>query len=170
MNPTFIFVPATANDVDRLAALEIDLFHTDRCSKKSLRHLIRHAHVIVARQQDTPQIVGYAILLGRKNSKKMRIYSFGVVAAARNRGLAGEMIAALEKIVELSQCHMLTLEVSDCNTAAVNLYKKHGFEQYGFRLGYYEDGGHAILMRKRITEDPFNHDHTLHKSSPHQRQ
>ncbi len=170
MNSTFIFVPATANDVDRLAALEIDLFHTDRCSKKSLRHLIRHAHVIVARQQDTLQIVGYAILLGRKNSRKMRIYSFGVVAAARNRGLAGEMIAALEKIVELSHCHMLTLEVSDCNTAAVNLYKKHGFEQYGFRLGYYEDGGHAILMRKRIIEDSFNHDHTLHKSSPHQRQ
>jgi len=100
----------------------------------------------------------------------MRIYSFGVVAAARNRGLAGKMITALEKIVTLSNCHMLTLEVSDCNTAAVNLYKKHGFEQFGFRLGYYEDGGHAILMRKHITEDHFEHDHTLHKSSPHQRQ
>ncbi len=170
MKPTFSFVPATTNDVNRLAALEIDLFHTDRCSKKSLRHLIRHAHVIVARQQDTLEIVGYAILLGRKNSRKMRIYSFGIVAAARNCGLAGKMIKALEEIVIFSHCHMLTLEVGDCNTAAVNLYKKHGFEQYGFRLGYYEDGGHAILMRKHITKDPFDNDHTLHKSSPHQRQ
>ncbi len=153
MEPRFFFVPATTNDVDRLAVLEIDLFHTDRCSKKSLRYLIRHAHVVIARQQDTLEIVGYAILLGRKNSRKMRIYSFGIVPAARNRGLAGKMIKALEEIVTISHCHMLTLEVSDCNNAAVNLYKKHGFEQYGFRLGYYEDGGHAILMRKRITED-----------------
>ena len=167
MNPTFIFIPATTKDVDRLAALEIDLFRTDRCSKKSLRYLIQHAHVIVARQQDTLEIVGYAVLLGRKNSRKMRIYSFGIVAAARNRGLAGKMIAALEEIVTNSHCHMLTLEVSDCNTAAVNLYKKHGFQQYGFRLGYYEDGGHAILMRKRITEDQCDHDHTLHKSNPY---
>lgn len=156
MKPTFLFLPATTTDVDRLAALEIDLFRTDRCSKKSLRHLIRHAHVIVARQMETLEIVGYAILLGRKNSHKMRIYSFGIVAAARNRGLAGKMIEALEKIVKNSQCQMLTLEVNDCNTAAINLYKKHGFEQYGFRLGYYEDGGHAILMRKRITEDLFD--------------
>jgi len=152
MNPACVFGPATTHDVDRLAALEIDLFHTDRCSKKNLRHLIKHAHVIVARQQDTFEIVGYAILLGRKNSRKMRIYSFGIVAAARNRGLAGKMIAACEEIVRLAHCHMLTLEVSDDNTAAVNLYKKHGFEQYGFRLGYYEDGGHAILMRKHITK------------------
>ena len=146
------FIPAAKADVGTLAALEIDLFHTDRCSKKSLRHLIVHDHVIVARHRKTQEIVGYAILLGRKNSRKMRIYSFGIVAAARNLGLAGKMIEALEKIVENTQCHMLTLEVNDGNTAAINLYKKHGFQQYGFRLGYYEDGGHAILMQKHITE------------------
>ncbi|MBU1564146.1 MAG: GNAT family N-acetyltransferase [Proteobacteria bacterium] len=150
-----------------MTALEIALFRTDRCSKKSLRYLVQHAHVIVARQQETLEIVGYAILLGRKNSRKMRIYSFGIVPAARNRGLAGKMIEHLEDIVKISQCHMLTLEVSDSNTAAVNLYKKHGFEQYGFRLGYYEDGGHAILMRKHIREDSGDDDHTLYKSCIH---
>jgi [ribosomal protein S18]-alanine N-acetyltransferase len=168
MKAGILFVPAAMTDANLLAALEVDLFRTDRCSKKSLRHLIKHAHVIVAKQQGTLEIVGYAILLGRKNSRKMRIYSFGIVTAARNRGLAGKMIEALEKIVIHSQCHMLTLEVSDGNTAAINLYKKHGFEQYGFRLGYYEDGGHAILMRKRITDEGlYDNDHSLHKSSPH---
>ena len=47
---------------------------------------------------------------------------------------------------------MLTLEVSDGNTAAINFYKKHDFQQFGFRLGFYEDGGHAILMRKHLTD------------------
>ncbi|MFH0782907.1 MAG: N-acetyltransferase [Pseudomonadota bacterium] len=150
MQSGVIIIPAAQSDVNRLAALEIDLFQTDRCSKKSLRYLIKHAHVLVAKLEDTLELVGYAILLGRKNSLKMRIYSFGIIATARNKGIAGKMITALEKIAIHSQRRMLTLEVSDGNIAAINLYKKHGFEQYGFRLGYYEDGGHAILMRKLI--------------------
>ena len=146
-----LFVPATKADVNRLAAMEIELFRTDRCSRKSLRYLIEHAHVIVAKMGATSEIVGYAILLGRKNSCKMRIYSFGIIAAARNRGLAAEMINVIENIVKNARCTMLTLEVNDGNTAAIALYKKHGFQQYGFRLGYYEDGGHAILMKKSVT-------------------
>ncbi len=145
-----LFLPATRADVQRLAAMEIELFQTDRCSRKSLRYLIDHAHVIVAREAATGAIVGYAILLGRKNSRKMRIYSFGIVATARQRGVAGKMIQVLEDIVKNKNCSTLTLEVSDGNTAAVALYRKHGFQQYGFRLGYYEDGGHAILMKKTI--------------------
>lgn len=167
MKSPMSFSQATKSDVAELAALEIDLFHTDRCSKRSLRYLVQHAHVIVCKDEKTLEIVGYAILLGRKNSKKMRIYSFGIVASLRNRGLAGELLATLEGIVRFSHCDRLTLEVSDTNPAAINFYKKHGFEQYGFRLGYYEDGGHAILMKKHITEAPANNDHTLHQSCPH---
>jgi ribosomal-protein-alanine N-acetyltransferase len=147
---SILFVPATRADVDRLAAMEIELFRTDRCSKKSLRYLIEHAHVIVAREAATAEIVGYAILLGRKNSRKMRIYSFGIATAARQRGVAGKMIQVIEDIVKNKNGTTLTLEVSDGNTAAIALYRKHGFQQYGFRLGYYEDGGHAILMKKTI--------------------
>jgi ribosomal protein S18 acetylase RimI-like enzyme len=163
MQPEIIFAPADKADVDQLAALEIDLFHTDRCSKKNLRYLIKHSHVIVAKQPGADNILGYAVLLSRKNSKKMRIYSFGVVAAVRNQGLAGRLLEQLERIVKKAQHRMLTLEVSDGNTAAISLYKKHGFEQYGFRLGYYEDGGHAILMRKHIPEESCDHDHPLHQ-------
>ncbi len=150
MRAKTFFAPAIKADVDQLAALEIDLFQTDRCSKKSLRYLIQHAHVIVARQEESTDILGYAVLLSRKNSRKMRIYSFGIVPTARNLGIAGKLLEVLESIAVNSCCRMLTLEVGDGNTAAINLYKKHGFVQYGFRLGYYEDGGHAILMKKHI--------------------
>ena len=146
----YLFTPAVQTDAAQLAALEIDLFKTDRCSRKSFRYLIRRAHVIVIKRQDTAAIVGYATLLSRKNSRKMRIYSFGIVESARGDGLAGRLLEVLENIVRERKCAQLTLEVSDGNVAAIGLYRKHGFEQYGFRLGYYEDGGHAILMRKKI--------------------
>jgi ribosomal protein S18 acetylase RimI-like enzyme len=149
-----LFIPAVQTDVDQLAALEIDLFRTDRCSKRSFRYLIRRAHVIVVKREDTAEILGYAILLGRKNSRKMRIYSFGITAAARGEGLAGRLLEVLENIARDKGCATLTLEVSDSNVAAVRLYRKHGFAQYGFRLGYYEDGGHAILMHKSIDQVP----------------
>lgn len=147
---SILFVPATRADVPRLAAMEVELFRTDRCSRKSLAYLIDHAQVIVARTAATSEIVGYAILLSRKNSRKMRIYSFGIIAAARRRGVAGKMIQVLEDRVKDKGCTTLSLEVSDGNTAAIAFYRKHGYEQYGFRLGYYEDGGHAILMKKTI--------------------
>lgn len=152
MNADYLFVPACEADVDRLAALEVDLFHTDRCSRKNFRYLIRHAQVVVIKRPGDAEIFGYAILLSRKNSRKMRIYSFGITAVARGNGLAGRLLEVLEDIVRANKCSMLTLEVSDSNVAAIGLYKKYGFAQYGFRLGYYEDGGHAILMRKNIDE------------------
>lgn len=146
----YLFIPAVLADVDQLAALEISLFKTDRCSKKSFRYLIRRAHVLVVKRQDSAEILGYAILLSRKNSRKMRIYSFGITATARGEGLAGKLLEVLESIARDSKRTMLTLEVSDSNIVALGFYKKHGFAQYGFRLGYYEDGGHAILMRKTL--------------------
>lgn len=150
MKSDYLFVSACEADIDRLAALEVDLFHTDRCSRKNFRYLIRHARVVVIKRPGEPEIFGYAILLSRKNSRKMRIYSFGIAAAARGNGLAARLLEVLEDIVRARKCSMLTLEVSDSNVAAIGLYKKHGFAQYGFRLGYYEDGGHAILMRKNL--------------------
>lgn len=141
---------ATPADVDALTHLEPVLFHTDRCSRRSFQRLIKLCRVVVVRQ---PQgtITGYAILLARRNSRKMRIYSFGIADGSRRRGLAGALLAQLEEMAAAAGCHTLTLEVGDTNTVAIGFYAKHGFYQCGFRLHYYEDGGHAILMQKPLS-------------------
>lgn len=141
---------ATSADVGLLSRLETDLFYTDRCSRRSFRALIAKNRVMVVRDEQGG-ISGYAILLTRRNSKKMRLYSFGIVAASRRQGLAGALLAKLEDIARAAGCHTLTLEVGDGNHAAIAFYAKHGFTQYGFRLHYYEDGGHAILMKKSLS-------------------
>lgn len=141
---------ATPADVDDLARLETELFYTDRCSRRSFRALIAKQRVVVLRD-DLGGITGYAILLARSNSKKMRLYSFGIVAASRRQGQAGALLAKLEEMARAAGCHTLTLEVGDGNHAAVAFYAKHGFVQHGFRLHYYEDGGHALLMQKTLT-------------------
>jgi ribosomal protein S18 acetylase RimI-like enzyme len=147
-----IFTSATLADVDQLAVLEQGLFMTDHSSRKNLRYLVQRATVIVAKMVKTEEIVGFAILLGRKNSRKKRIYALGVTAPARDTGIGSQLVAILENAADRENCTTITLEVGDSNTAAITFYEKCGFKQHGFRYGYYQDGGHALLMHKNLTE------------------
>lgn len=59
----------------------------------------------------------------------------------------------LEKLIEISKetsREIFTLEVSEENAVAINLYKKYGFEKVGLRKKYYEGKYDAILMSKKI--------------------
>ena len=145
---------ATLADVDALASLETRLFFTDRCSRRIFWPVIRRQAVTVLRNDEACAILGYAILLARRNSGKMRLYSFGIVEEARRQGLAKILLYHLEEMARAAGKHTLTLEVGDGNLAALSFYRRHGFTQYGFRLHYYEDGGHAILMKKPLAEVP----------------
>lgn len=166
--PDYIFEPATMADVEQLVELEQTLFMTDDCSRKNMKYLIPRAIVIVARAEKAGEIVGYAILLGRKNSHKKRIYSLGVAASHRNAGIGSKLVSTLEAIANAAHCTMLTLEVNDRNKAAIDLYNKCGFKQYGFRLSYYRDGDHALLMRKSLTGPMIKNDHSVHENCPHE--
>lgn len=59
----------------------------------------------------------------------------------------------LEKLIEISEetsREIFTLEVSEENIVAINLYKMYGFEKVGLRKNYYEGKYDAILMSKKI--------------------
>ncbi len=159
---------ATLADLEQLVALEQRLFMTDNCSRKNFKYLILRATVIVARYEQAWKIRGYAILLGRKNSRKARIYSLGVAESARNKGIGSSLLATLEDIAGQANRTMLTLEVSDGNREAILLYNTYGFKQYGFRYGYYQDGGHALLMRKKLKDSRGENDHIEPPQHPHE--
>ena len=58
------------------------------------------------------------------------------------------MAAMIEAAVK-ENIHSLTLEVRVNNIAAINLYKKLGFQEAGIRKGYYTDTGEdALIMWK----------------------
>lgn len=164
----YFFLPASLDDVEQLCLLENQLFHTDICSRRSFRYLIVRTTVIVVKRRDDARIYGYATLLTRKNSSKMRIYSIGVSEQARLRGIGSQLLELIEKLALMKDCTTLTLEVSDQNIAALALYEKTGFHQYGFVFEYYEDGGHAIRMRKKIGRPANHYDHPLHESCLYQ--
>ena len=75
-----------------------------------------------------------------------------IVIKKDSRGTGYSKIS-LEKLIEISEetsREIFTLEVSEENIVAINLYKKYGFEKVGLRKNYYEGKYDAILMSKKI--------------------
>jgi len=56
------------------------------------------------------------------------------------------------KRVEALGCNKINLEVRTINFKAINLYKKHGFEEIYIRKDYYGKGEDALILCKKIGE------------------
>lgn len=68
----------------------------------------------------------------------------------RKQGLGRELINALIARAKLLGINRMTLEVSEKNIAAINLYSSFGFENCGIRKNYYADGSNAFIMWKNL--------------------
>ena len=68
----------------------------------------------------------------------------------RNKGYGSKLLKYLIKTARKKGCEFMHLEVDVLNDAAINLYKKYGFEIVRTRKGYYENGDDAYDMLKGI--------------------
>ncbi len=68
----------------------------------------------------------------------------------RRRGFAKKMLDFLISMYYNSDITNITLEVSEKNIAAINLYKSVGFEMVATRNNYYGHGENGILMLRRF--------------------
>ncbi len=74
------------------------------------------------------------------------ILNLAVDPAFRRRGVAS---ALLNRVCEHAQ-GTIFLEVAEPNSPAIALYRKHGWEDAGLRVGYYDHGiVNAVVMKKR---------------------
>jgi len=71
----------------------------------------------------------------------------GMREADRRKGIGEQLlISAIEQSVE-NDSRVVTLEVRESNEAAIELYRKYGFQEVGLRRRYYSDNGeNAVIM------------------------
>src|SRR5690554_3972641 len=83
---------ATSSDVEQLVALEARCFDYSRMGKRSFQRLLKSssAHIYVAAQGH--QLVGYYLLLTRKNSQRWRLYSIATAPEQRGTGLGRQLL------------------------------------------------------------------------------
>lgn len=69
----------------------------------------------------------------------------------RRMGIADAIVSKMLKTADEKEMLGVTLEVRVSNTAAIALYKKHGFSMEGLRKEYYEDNREdAYIMWKYL--------------------
>lgn len=125
-------------------------FPTDRLSRASLRHLLRHgrASVWVAEQADG--LAGNAVVLYRRGTSLARLYSLIVRPDYQRRGIARALLATVESEAGDRGCRVMQLEVRPDNLAAIRLYRKEGYTVTATAGNFYEDGSDALRMRKHL--------------------
>ncbi len=142
---------AQAKDLDALVRLEEVAFEGDRFSRRQLWHLINraNAHVLLV---ETPErrLLGHGILLFRRSSQRVRLYSFCVHPEARGMGIGRQLLESLEQEARRRGGERLTLEVRADNRAALALYRRMGFSLQRWLEDYYEDGCAGWQMEKPL--------------------
>ena len=71
----------------------------------------------------------------------------GLREADRRKGIGEQLLISVLKNASENDSRVVTLEVRESNQAAIELYRKYGFQQAGLRLKYYSDTReHALIM------------------------
>ncbi len=141
---------AENGDIDALVTLEHRAFLTDRLSRRSIARLIKSASAEVIVAQDGAHPIGVVMVLFRPRSSVARLYSIAVAPHAGGRGLAARLLDAAEQAAVRRGARLMRLEVHERNHAAVKLYRRSGYREFGRHRRYYEDGADALRFEKRL--------------------
>ncbi|MGQ8338068.1 GNAT family N-acetyltransferase [Sunxiuqinia sp. A32] len=139
---------AQVSDLKELVLLEQLAFEQESFSRRQMRYLLTKAQSDYVIIRVEGQLAASLILLKKKNSSYLRIYSLLVSPEYRGVGLAKKLLDYAERQAAVYEKNALSLEVSDSNTAAVTLYLKWGFQTVAEKPKYYKDGSTGLVMRK----------------------
>jgi ribosomal protein S18 acetylase RimI-like enzyme len=141
-------------DLDRLVAIENAAFEGDRLTRRSLRaHLTKNTVSLLVAEAEVgafAQVIGYALIAFRSDSKKARLYS--IASDPQHRlGLGRLLLAACEEEAARRGAQSLVLEVRADNARAIALYEERGYAKFGTTADYYQDGASAVRYEKPLS-------------------
>jgi ribosomal protein S18 acetylase RimI-like enzyme len=151
--------PGRQSDAEALDALEREIFE-DRhfaghlISRASFQRFCDSPSAKLIIVQIDADLSGYVVVLYRSNSGLARMYSIGVAARFRRRGLARQLVAAAEKDAVDRGRKAMRLEVRADDRAALAFYESSGYRCIGRRAGYYGGRIGALRLDKPLVEKP----------------
>ncbi|MDD2550374.1 MAG: ribosomal protein S18-alanine N-acetyltransferase [Bacteroidales bacterium] len=138
---------ARKSDLESILEIEQQSFADEAFSATQFKYLQQTptSHFIVATMRSV--IAGYAVLLWRKNSKMLRVYSIAVDKEYWGLGVAHALLNGAKRFAKEKQLLRLTLEVKIGNARAISLYQKEGFCVIAQKKNYYDYGSHGLIMQ-----------------------
>lgn len=145
---------AATTDARSLAALEHQCFDYSQMGLRSFQRLLRSptAFIKVIVRQSDQQLLGYSLLLRRKNSRTWRLYSIASAPAARGLGVGKRLLEEAIKDAQQHGAERVSLEVMTSNKAAIQLYRQFDFEVTDVLSDYYAEGIDGYRMRLTLPD------------------
>ena len=137
----------TKEDVDVLAEMEERCFK-EPWTKEMLSDCLRYPIYNCFLAEEGGQVCGYCCLITVYEDAE--VGNIAVDKLFRGRGIAQALMQAMHERAKERGATQCLLEVRVSNTPAISLYQKFGYEIYGVRARYYEDGEDALVMKKRL--------------------
>lgn len=149
MSVSIAIEPARQPDVEALLALSdeyaIGLYPADSCYLLDVSELEQPGvSMFVARVDGVARGTGALVDRGDSTAELKRLF---VDDAARGRGLAGALLAAIETRARDAGARVLQLETGPKSLAAIALYEKHGYVRIP-NFGQYVGDPHSYCMQK----------------------
>lgn len=139
---------ASAAELQELVNLENTCFQSDRISPRSFRYFLTKSQAEIW-VLGSP-VVAYGLVLFHRGTSLARIYSLAVNPSERGKGLAKQLMLAMETSALGHKALFIRLEVADDNLGALALYQSMGYEPIRRLHHYYEDGHDGIRLEKRL--------------------
>ncbi|MEY4517948.1 MAG: hypothetical protein RLZZ499_547, partial [Cyanobacteriota bacterium] len=99
---------------------------------------------LLGHEEAQTQMIGMACLWSIVSEAHITL--LGIHPAHRHQGLGQLLLLTLLKDAIARELEWATLEVNECNLAALNLYQKYGFQIAGKRKNYYQPTGDDALV------------------------
>jgi len=122
-------------DLDRVAAIEKEIFPDPWSRRAFAETLARSAAKGFALDDDTGRLIGYGVCVVAADEGE--ILNLAVDPGVRRRGAGRRLLGAMLNWMASEGAREVFLEVRASNVAALALYERSGFRHLGIRKGYY---------------------------------
>lgn len=85
--------------------------------------------------------------------EEAEIQNIAVDIPFRKQGIGRELLKKAHENAKALGAEICFLEVRASNFKAISLYQSEGYEIYGERSKYYEDGESALVMKKNLKDE-----------------
>lgn len=144
----YVFSELSAAALDRAQAIESACF-TNPWSADDFRQVTRDGRALCLGLWVAQELVGYAV--GYVEGTRLHLANLAVDSARQRQGWGGLLLRQILARAGGCGCRVCALEVRASNTAALQLYRQHGFAQVARHPGYYTcPVESAVVMRREL--------------------
>jgi ribosomal-protein-alanine acetyltransferase len=142
---------ALTRHLDRLCEIETECFRTEAFTKEQILQLLKEYNCVNLVAKVGGIIAGFIIGMMYVDRKALcaHILTIDVSPAYQRRGIGQLLLQEIERIFKEKGVKASHLEVREDNVAAINLYRKLGYEKIGKLRNYYGNAN-GIYFKKTL--------------------